>query len=96
MPSLLAQLVVKLGNLAKETVVGPDVSVPSNLREGLDGRHVAAEHEEGQHARRRPRHSHQAVDEHLPAALEGTVCTKIVKKIGPRLYEQSEDVRMWN
>ena len=45
------------------------VPVLPDLGESLDCRLVAFDHEEGEHARGRARHPHQAVDQHPTATL---------------------------
>lgn len=63
--SLSSQLVVQLSQLLEEPVVGSDLAMLPDSRQGVHGGHVLTNHEVGQHAGARPAHPHQAVDQNL-------------------------------
>ena len=65
LPSFTAELVVEIGQLTQESVVGSDLAVTSDLGQGLDGRHVLPHHQVRQHARARTGHAHEAVHQNL-------------------------------
>jgi len=64
--SVSLQLVVQLGELAQEAVVGSDVPVLAAHPHGHGRGQADLHHEVGEGDGAGPRHAHQTVDEHLP------------------------------